>query len=174
MKKTIAIMASSRRNGNTGKLIDWIADDLGIEVIDLATKNISSYDYKHRNIDDDFLPLINKLLNYENIIFVSPVYWFSMSAQMKVFVDRLSDLLDIEELKEKGRQLRGKSAFVVATSISDQLADAFVDSFSLTFEYLGMRYGGSVHANCINGFKADVYQEDVTEFVNKLKSSLSE
>ncbi|MBA6342918.1 hypothetical protein H4J59_18170 [Colwellia sp. MB02u-10] len=44
MNKTIALIGSSRRDDNTGKLIDLIARQLGIEVIDLALKNISPAD----------------------------------------------------------------------------------------------------------------------------------
>ena len=39
MNKTIAVIGSSRRNGNTGKLIDLIAKELNIEVIDLSLKS---------------------------------------------------------------------------------------------------------------------------------------
>jgi len=173
MKKTIAVLGSSRRNGNTGKLIDWIAEELDIEVIDLGLKDISPFDYEHKNIDDDFLPLMNHLLNYDNIIFVSPVYWFAMSAQMKVFVDRLSDFLDIEDLKEQGRMIRGKVGYVVATSVSDELDDSFIDSFTNTFMYLGLGYGGFVHASCKNEFDSDAYQNDVMDFVNKFTPSTS-
>ncbi len=169
MNKTIAVLGSSRRNGNTGKLIDWIAEELNIEVIDLDLHNISPFDYEHKNIDDDFLPLMNRLLNYENIIFVSPVYWFAMSAQMKVFIDRLSDFLSIEALKDRGRKLRGKVAYVVSSSVSNQLDDSFIDAFTNTFKYLGFEYGGFVHVNCRNGFDSDAYQKYVIEFVKKLK-----
>ncbi len=111
MNKTIAVIGSSRRNGNTGKLIDLIAKELNIEVIDLSLKNISPFDYEHKNTDDDFLPLMTHLLKHDNIIFVSPVYWFSMSAQMKIFIDRMSDFLSIEELNDKGRELRMEALF---------------------------------------------------------------
>ena len=167
MNKTIAVIGSSRRNGNTGKLIDWIAEELNIEVVDLGLKNISPFDYDHKNIDDDFLPLMNLLMNYDNIIFVSPVYWFAMSAQMKVFIDRLSDFLSIEALKDRGRKLRGKVAYVVSTSASDEVDDSFIYGLTNTFKYLGFEYGGFVHANCRNGFESNAYQKDVIEFVNK-------
>ena len=169
MNNTIAIIGSSRRNGNTGQLIDLIAKELCIEVIDLNSKNISSFDYEHKNIDDDFLSLMDHLLKYDNIIFASPVYWYSMSAQMKVFVDRLSDFLSIEELKIKGRQLRGKSAYVVSTSISETIDDSFLDSFVNTFEYLGIKYGGCIHTDCNNGFDAQSCEIEVLDFVKKLK-----
>nr|MCS5593016.1 NAD(P)H-dependent oxidoreductase [Porticoccaceae bacterium] len=115
MNETIAIFASARRDGNTGKLIDWIAGELDIDIIDLGEKNISPFDYEHKNINDDFLPLLDELLTYKNIIFVTPVYWSAASAQMKIFIDRTSDLLDVEELKSIGRRLRNKTAYVVCT-----------------------------------------------------------
>jgi len=170
MNNTIAVIGSSRRNGNTGKLIDWIADELNIEVIDLSLKNISPFDYEHKNIGDDFLPLMDNILKYDNIIFASPVYWFAMSAQMKVFIDRMSDFLSIEELKDTGRELRGKVGYVVSTSISNEVDESFIDSFTNTFDYLGIGFGGLVHANCKNGFNSDNYQNDIIDFVEKLKS----
>ncbi|MCP4458779.1 MAG: NAD(P)H-dependent oxidoreductase [Cytophagales bacterium] len=36
----------------------------------------------------------------------TPVYWYSMSGIMKVFLDRIYDVLTIE--KELGRKLHGK------------------------------------------------------------------
>lgn len=29
-----------------------------------------------------------------------PVYWYSPSAQIKIFIDRISDFLDLDELKD--------------------------------------------------------------------------
>ena len=70
MNKTIAVIGSSRRDGNTGQLIDLIANQANFEVIDLTTKNISPYDYDQKNLDDDFLALMDQLLKFDNIIFV--------------------------------------------------------------------------------------------------------
>lgn len=170
MSNTIAIFASSRRNGNTGKLINWIASELGIEVVDLSGKEISPYDYDHKNINDDFIPLMNKLLNYENIIFVTPVYWYGPSAQMKIFIDRTSDFLDVEELKDIGRRLRDKTAYIACTSISSDADNSFLNSFKDTFEYLGMSYGGYIHANCENGYIRDNYKDDVDKFISLINN----
>jgi multimeric flavodoxin WrbA len=169
MNKTIAVIGSSRRNGNTGKLIDIIAKELNIEVIDLSLKDISPFDYEHKNFDDDFLPLMDHILLHDNIIFVSPVYWFSMSAQMKIFVDRMSDFLSLEELKNTGRKLRGKIGYVVSTSISEKVDDSFIDSFTNTFEYLGMGYGGCVHLDCSSGFDINNGESDLDQFIKTIK-----
>ena len=170
MKDTIAVFGGARRNGNTGKLIDWIADTLKINVIDLAEKDISPYDYEHKNINDDFIPLMNQLLEHQKIIFVTPIYWFSASAQMKIFIDRTSDFLDVEELKDIGRRLRNKTGYVVCTSVSSEADSSFLNTFKDTFGYLGMNYGGHIHANCENDYQPERYKEDVEQLVRLVKS----
>lgn len=170
MSNTIAIFASARRNGNTGKLIDWIAGELDMEVIDLSERDISAYDYEHKNIDDDFVPLVNELLNYEKIIFVTPIYWYGPSAQMKVFIDRTSDLLDIGQLKDIGLELRKKTAYIACTSVNIEADTSFLNSFRDTFNYLGISYGGHIHANCDNGFIRPNYDKDVSTFINSVRN----
>jgi multimeric flavodoxin WrbA len=170
LSNVIAVFASARRNGNTGKFIDWIAGELEMEVVDISEKNITPYDYDHKNIGDDFLPVIDKLLEYEKIIFVTPVYWYGPSAQMKTFIDRTSDFLDLDELRDIGRRLRGKTAYIVCTSISADADSSFLGSLKDTFRYLGMQYGGYVHANCENGYVQDNYKQDVESFLRTVKS----
>jgi multimeric flavodoxin WrbA len=162
---TIALLASSRRHGNTGQLMDRVAKELQIEVIDLARLDISPYDYSHTNRYDDFEPLMQHVLGFDQIILASPVYWYGVSAPMKVFLDRISDFLDVPELQEEGRKLRGKRGFVVCTSVYEEVAPPFIDALKQTFEYLGVEYGGHVHANCSKGYQAALYEADVASFV---------
>jgi len=168
MNRSIVILGSARRNGNTGKFVDWILADSGIEVIDLNELDISPFDYGHHNIEDDFHQTMDHILKYENIIFASPVYWFSMSAQMKVFVDRLSDFLSVDSLKEKGRKLRGKRGHVLSTSISEHADASYTDSFLNTFIYLGMKPGSFIHLNCKNGFVQEASNKNFTDFINNM------
>jgi multimeric flavodoxin WrbA len=171
MKNTVALFASSRRNGNTGQLMDRIAAELNIEVIDLAEKKISAYDYAHRNRDDDFESLMEYVLKFDQIIFSSPVYWYAVSPPMKIFLDRISDFLVLPDLLETGRRLRGKTGYVVCTSIAEEIDTAYINAFEKTFKYLGMHFGGFVHANCCAGYKHDDYKSDVEEFIHRLNSS---
>lgn len=166
MHSTIALFASSRRHGNTGQLVDSVANELKIEVVDLSALNISGYDYEHRNRGDDLEPLMERILDFDQIIFASPVYWYAASPAMKVFLDRISDLLDLPELLEKGRRLRGKRAFVICTSIYDEVAPSFIAAFSETFRYLGMHYGGCLHVNCQDGYKPANHVNDIKAFAS--------
>jgi multimeric flavodoxin WrbA len=172
MLSTLALFASSRRHGNTGAVIDRIAADLAIEVVDLSQVRMSPYDYEHHNRADEFEPLMERITGYQQIIFACPVYWYSAPPPMKVFLDRLSDYLDLPDLRPKGRRLRGKRGYVIATSGSAELSPAFVYMFKETFEYLGMRYGGALHLNCDGGYSPGKFDREIAEFVSLVRDSV--
>ena len=157
MLSTIALLSSSRRRGNTGQLLDRIASELNIEVVDLTSLRMSSYDYDHLNRNDDFEPLMKHVLAHDQIIFATPIYWYAVSPAMKVFLDRISDLLELPELLSEGRRLRGVDVYVVCTSICDEPSGAFMDAFIETFNYLGMHFGGVAHVNCRDGYLPAVH-----------------
>lgn len=141
--KRLIIIGSSRRQGNTRKVADAFAKLTGADIIDLNDYNISYFDYEHRNQHDDFLIVFQKLLQYDQIIFATPVYWYTMSAVMKTFFDRISDVLKIR--KDLGRQLRGKRMMVISSSSDNKEYPGFDLPFSRSAEYLGMHYDGYVH-----------------------------
>ena len=118
--KTITILGSSRKDGETYKVIYETVENSDWDIIDLSDYTFSYYDYEHNNRNDDFLPLMKKIVeNYDTLIFATPVYWYSMSGIMKVFFDRLTDLLEID--KELGRKLDGKRMGVISSSIGNHL-----------------------------------------------------
>lgn len=160
----IALFGSSRRHGNTGQLLDHIVEMSGIEVVDLSQLRMSPYDYEHRNRDDDFEPLMRRVLEFDKIIVASPVYWYAVSPPVKVFLDRICDYLDLPDLLEDGRRLRGKSGYIVCTSIYDEAPAPFVHALRDTFAYLGMCFGGIAHANCREGYSRDAHEARVTRF----------
>jgi multimeric flavodoxin WrbA len=112
-----------------------------VEVIDLGPLGISHYDYQHRNQTDAFLPLIERLSEKRFWILATPIYWYTMSAQMKTFVDRLTDLITLR--KELGRMLDGTSLAVIASGSDPCLPEGFESPFRLSGAYLGMHYIGS-------------------------------
>lgn len=57
---------------------------------------------------DDMAPLLKEIEDADGIIFATPVYWFSVSSEMKIFLDRLTPL------ENAGFLLEGKvSGFIV-------------------------------------------------------------
>lgn len=170
MTDTVAIFGGARRHGNTGSLLDYIAQSRPIDIVDVADLNLYPYDYHHTNKRDDFASVMAQIVKHKNIILASPIYWYAPSAQLKVFMDRLTDLLELDELKRIGRELRGKTGYMVCTSNSAEVDRSFIDSFIKTFEYLGMKYGGYLHANCKDGCTPALWAKAVDRFVTLLSS----
>jgi multimeric flavodoxin WrbA len=164
MRNTIALFSSSRRLGNTGQLMDRIASELSIEVVDLSRLRISSYDYAHMNRHDDFEPLMKHVLAHDQLIFATPIYWYAVSPVMKVFLDRLSDFLELPDLLSEGRRLRGKNAYVACTSFSDEPSAEFMGAFRETFHYLGMHFAGAIHVKCQDGYLPAAHESEVLKF----------
>jgi multimeric flavodoxin WrbA len=171
MLSTLALLSSSRRHGNTGQLTDRIAQHLGIEVIDLGSLRLSPYDYEHRNRGDDFEPLMKRVLAHAQVILATPVYWYAVSPAMKVFLDRLSDLLEIPELLPEGRRLRGKHAYIVCTSVCEEPAAAFMGALRETFSYLGMHFSGMAHVNCRDGLPPAVLESTAALFAARVRQA---
>ena len=144
MKKTVIIQGSSKSYGNTYKVVSYLNKDSNFDIIDLKTKSIGAFDYEFKNATDDFIPLMEHIIaNYDTIIFATPVYWYSMSGTLKIFFDRLSDLLHYK--KELGRQLRGKNMGMISNSGANDLKDGFAMPFKESANYLGMNYLGDTH-----------------------------
>lgn len=141
--RSIIILGSARSDGNTRKVVDWVSDRTGIEVIDLNTRHIGYFDYAFTNREDDFLPLAEEILQYDTLIFATPVYWYSMSAVMKTFFDRITDLLDLR--KDLGDQIVGKNMMLIACSGHEDLQEWFSLPFIFSAKYLGMHFQGEVH-----------------------------
>lgn len=134
------VLGTSKSDGNTRILVDAFIEKSDADVFDLSLFKISFFDYLHKNYSDDFISLIHKLITYDHIVFATPVYWYSMSAQLKVFFDRLSDLLTIE--KELGRKLKGKSISILSTGYDLDCPNCFIQPFELTANYMDLAFKG--------------------------------
>lgn len=142
--RVVVIVGSSRKDGDTQSLVSALQRETAWPIEHLAERQISYYDYDHRNQDDDFLPLMRRLLNeFDCLVFATPVYWYAMSGQMKVFFDRFTDLLTVE--KNLGRRLQGKKMAAISISQGNNLGEDFWLPFQETAKYLAMDYLGHRH-----------------------------
>lgn len=142
MSKPIIIFGSSRSNGYTFDAVNLITKTLNdFSFVDLSNYEIADFDYEFKNKDDDFISIVDQLLAHDTIIFATPVYWYTMSATMKRFVDRISDLLSMNT--SHGRSLRQKKLAVISSySVYPEGNDGFEQIFINISKYLGMRYLG--------------------------------
>lgn len=103
--KAQIVLGSARSDGNTAKIVNQLAGALNAAVLNLSSKNILPYCYQEVPQNDDFIELAKELCEQSIIVFATPVYWYAMSAPMKNFFDRLTDLITVR--KDLGRALAG-------------------------------------------------------------------
>ena len=128
---------------------------------------IGPFDYEFKNSNDDFLPLMEKVISqYDTIVFATPVYWYNMSGTMKIFFDRLSDLLHYK--KDLGRQLRGKKMAMISNSGENDLKNGYTMPFQESANYLGMHYLGDMHSWFSNNEIAQEAKEQIDTFRKKV------
>lgn len=168
MNKTVIIQGSSRSKGDTNTIINYLNTENKFDIIDLKTKYIGHFDYDFNNIDDDFIDLMTVIIEkYDTIVFATPIYWYSMSGILKVFFDRISDLLKTN--KELGRKLRGKNMAMISCNNSSSSVNGFSIPFSESANYLGMNYLGDIHAWVESGIITTEVRSIIDDFKKKLQ-----
>ena len=165
---SLLIWGSSRPHGHTYQVVQHLARMLPAQVVDLASLDISYYDYAHANAGDDFLSIAKAMTEADTIILTTPVYWYTMSAQMKTFLDRWSDLLTIR--KDLGRALKGKSLALVSCGSSPEEVPGFDMPFRETAGYMEMQYLG--HFETWLEDEEDLSQENVQNRFKLLAQSI--
>ncbi len=101
-KKVLIISSSPRKGGNSDVLCDEFARGAkesgnDVEKIFLKDKKINyctgcgfcnTNDYTACSQNDDMKEILDKILKTDVIVFATPVYFYTMCAQMKTFIDR--------------------------------------------------------------------------------------
>jgi multimeric flavodoxin WrbA len=139
----LVILGSARPDGETRKAVDIAFPPGTVALAILPSHAIGGYDYGHANAGDDFAAIADAMVAATAIVFATPVYWYAMSAPLKIFFDRLTDLT--ENLKAKGKALAGKPVWVIATGTETELPEGFEIPFARTADYFGMTYRGAAY-----------------------------
>lgn len=160
LKRILILTASPRKNGNSTILALKAAEGVNAAGGEADVASIGNMKIAPCNacdlcrtsaeagcvINDDMQPLYKKIENAQGIIFATPVYWFSVSAQMKCFIDRT-----YATYNEGKYSFTGKDVGVILT-YEDK--DVFVSggvnalrSFQDTFAYVKANPVGTVHGS---------------------------
>lgn len=170
MSKGVIIQASSRSNGNTASIVHILCKYTNYDVIDLSKYTIGHFDYEFKNDEDDFNGLFKQIANtYDTIIFATPVYWYTMSGILKVFLDRISDFLFQE--KEYGRLLRGKKMALVSCNCDEEYFEGFEVPFVKSADYLGMNFIAYEHTWVLEEVINKEIEERCKSFAKKVTQS---
>ena len=151
--KIVVLTGSPRKNSNTSYMADRFiagATEAGHEVFkfDCARSDVSGcIGCNHCNMngpciyDDDFSKLRPKLIEADLVAFVSPMYYFGFSSQIKRVIDRFYAI---------NGQIKGaskKAVFMMAyADNSKSEAEAMTVHYKTLIKYLGWKDAGMVIA----------------------------
>jgi multimeric flavodoxin WrbA len=136
--KILGVSCSPRKKGNTVILLEETlrgAAEQGadIELFSVSGKNIRGCDGCYAcftkgecHIQDDMQALYEKLIGADGIVFGSPIYLYSMTAQAKAIMDRTF------ALNQPGKTLANKVGGVIAVAGSLGLIDVLKDFYFFT------------------------------------------
>ena len=175
--KVLGIMGSPRVGGNSDILLDEAlkgAKETGAEVekIILDKKKIAvCKDCKKCNetgicvIKDDMHEIQKKILAADAIIHSVPVYFWSMTAQMKAYLDRWCAFFDEQWRWQKNYypQMKGKriGLITVCGDPNVHTADPIVHSFKSTAEMTKLNWLGVVMASAAD--KGDILKDETAK-----------
>lgn len=184
-KRILVVKGSLREKGNSSLLADQLAEGAKasgaeVEVFILQNMNIQACNAcdacqeSPENgciLEDDMQTLYPKLRQADAIAIATPVYWFTMSAQTKLFIDRWYALES-----SQGNALKGKTFGIILTyGDTDPVTSGAINairSFEDMFRYLkadiaGFVYGSANQAGEIRS------QKDLMERAYKLGKKLA-
>ena len=168
--KVLVLLGSPRKKGNSAALAEQIgkgarAAKATVETVYLQGKKIAPckacYACRKPNsrgcsIDDDMQDLFLKVLEADACVIASPVYWFTVSAQTKIFMDRCFALPAYRSDPLKGKKIAIAMAFGGEDPFDSGCVNAlrtFQDAFAyMEARIVGMVYGsaeepGEIRAN---------------------------
>ncbi|TAL37233.1 MAG: flavodoxin family protein [Spirochaetes bacterium] len=161
-KKILMLLGSPRKNGNSTALAARLAqgaesagavvDSLYIHGMDIkpcqACWKCQSPDSKGCVIKDDMQQVFPKLIEADAWVIATPVHWFNMSAQTKLWMDRCF------ALARYGKHPFKKNAGIVITyGDSDPFKSGAVNAircFQDSFNYTGTTIAGVVYGSAMN------------------------
>lgn len=163
-KKILILNGSPKKNGNTAALVDWFnrgAASKGAEVEIIRTaflkyktlgctscRACQKSDKYECCVDDEAKPVLARMADVDVIVFATPLYFFSASAQLKLVFDRMFSLYKWDnQAGTMETPLKRKTLVLLASAFEDIGLDALEKPFALTAEYTGMKFESVLVAN---------------------------
>jgi multimeric flavodoxin WrbA len=159
-KQVLVILGSPRRKGNSSTLAARIsrgAKSAGAEVETVFLQGLKinpcrgcntcqKPDSKGCANQDDMQKIYPKLIKADAWVIASPVYWFNMSAQTKIFMDRCYALTAYAENPFAGKRIAIAMSYGDADPVRSGCVNA-LRAFQDAFRYAGSKIVGMVYGS---------------------------
>lgn len=120
-------------------------------------------------VKDDMRPLYAAVDQADRILLVSPVYFYGLSAQCKIFGDRMQALWARKYLlKERFRQGEGRKGYLISTAATkgQKIFDCSILTTKYIYDAVDVEYGGELVVKGVDAKKAVLkHQEEVLRAV---------
>jgi len=165
--KVLGIAASPRKGGNSDALLQRAL--LGAESLGARTEEVYLSDFRITpctecnhcltggscNVIDDFQPILGKILNADRIIFATPVFFMTVTAQAKLLIDRCQCLWVRRHRLQRpiiGRPGIDRRAAVIAVggSRGRKMFDSIRWTMETWLDALDMRYTAGLFVNRVD------------------------
>jgi len=150
--KIAVLYGGTRDQGNTELLTEKAIHNLDVEKIYLKDHTIVPLvDQRHseggfQEINDGYNSIIDRIRDAEVLIFATPIYWYSMSGTMKLFIDRWSQTLRDSEYPDFKDTMSSKEAYVIAVGGDNPYIKGLplIQQFQYIFDFMGISFAGYV------------------------------
>ena len=150
------LVASARIPGAVGNT-EWLArqaarhlpDDATAQWLFLNETRLADFDDRRHDVgtypmpEGDTLKLLDATLSATDVVFVTPLYWYSFPNRLKLYLDHWSAWMRVPDLDFKAR-MQGKRAWAVTTSGNREKTQPMFDSLRLCAEFLAMPWQGAL------------------------------
>jgi multimeric flavodoxin WrbA len=150
------LVASARRDGNTETLARQAARSLPpgsaqtwLRLLDLTLPAFEdvrhSGDGTYPAPAGDLKTLFDATLAATDLVFVTPLYWYSVPAAAKLYLDHWSGWMRVPGADFKAR-MAGKTMWAVTVTSNEdtRFVEPLLGTLKLSAEYMHMRWGGAL------------------------------
>jgi multimeric flavodoxin WrbA len=161
MSDVLIFLGSPRKKGNSEMLTEAICRGIeqaggSFEIVRLCALQFSPCigcggcdKTGHCVLEDEMIPLYDKIESARRLIISSPIYFYSITAQAKAFIDRCQALWNRKHLKVKAGtwqqdpERKGYLVSVAATK-GEKVFDGAILTMKYTCDAMGLEYGGEL------------------------------
>ncbi len=165
----VIVLGSPRRNGNSEMLAKAVAEGMESEGGTVEYLRLNDLDIRPCQgcggcdksgecvVKDDMTEIYGKVDNADRLLLVTPIYFYAMSAQAKIFTDRMQARWSRRyNLKNRFRQGEGRRGYVLATAATGggKLFESTELCARYLFDAIDMECGESLLVNGVDDRKA--------------------
>jgi multimeric flavodoxin WrbA len=164
--KVLGISASPRLEGNSDLLLrqalagaeSAAAEAEYVRLCDLSITPCTECNFCYESgkcrIDDDYQTLCSKMLEADRMIFATPIFFMTVSAQAKTLIDRCQCLWAHKFVLKQPLITTGRDRRAMVIAVGGTKSKKMFDSIRLTMKYylnvLDMRYAANLFVNQVD------------------------